>query len=169
MSDFLRRDFLGGSATLLGALASQAVLGPTAWAAKQDSRIWQSALVLVGQSEADQEPSTSIRCPLYFTNGQYANASHGLDLGTFPVRGDITWNGATIVPNLGESLAVSDAAGTDGHLYLLVGAEGSVSDGSGIFAKVSRAIVRCKYKIAPSAGTPLLVACSYCMVVLVRR
>lgn len=169
MSNVMRRDFLGGSATLLGAVLAPAVVAPAARAAEQGSRIWQSAEVLIGQSEADQVPATSIRCPLYFANGQYANASHGLDLGVFPVRGDIVWNGLTVVPNLGESLAVAAAAGTDGNLYLLVGAEGSVTGGSGVFSGVSRAIVRCKYKVAPSAGQPLLIACVYCTVALVRH
>jgi hypothetical protein len=169
MSNVMRRDFLGGSATLLGALVAPTVLAPAAWAAAQGSRIWQSAEILVGQSEADQAPATSIRCPLYFANGQYANASHSLDLGVFPVSSDIVWNGVTVVPNLGESLAVNGAAGTDGNTYLLVGAEGSVSNGSGVFSGVSKTIVRCKYKIAPSAGTPLLIACVYCMVALVRH
>jgi hypothetical protein len=169
MSDVMRRDFLGGSATWLAALAAPAVLAPAALAASPGSRIWSSAEILVGQSEADQAPATSIRCPLYFANGHYADASHSLDLGVFPVQSDIVWNGSTVVPNLGESLAVNVAAGTDGNAYLLVGAEGSVSGGTGVLSGISRAIVRCKYKIAPTAGTPLLIACVYCMVALVRH
>lgn len=167
-----RRAFMRSSRAFIGAALAPAVLAGMPSARAQTGplpRLWNGGEVLIGQSPAEQAPSPSISCPLYFPSGQYAHASHALDLAALPVRGDITWHGDTVVPDLGASLAVNLAAGTDGFHYLLVAAEGSVSGGRGYLSGVTRAIVRCKYKAVIGAQGPLLLACHHCVVVLVRH
>lgn len=170
MSNLMRRDFIGSSAGLFAAVAAPLALvaEPAQALYARPPRLWHAAEILVGQSDADQLPAPAIRCPLYFANGHRSPASHSLDLGSYPVQSDIRWNDDSIAPDFGASLAVNTAPGTDGATWLLVGAEGSVSGGRGVFTGISRAIVRCKYKVVPDVRGPMLVACSYCMVVLLR-
>ncbi|WP_284618634.1 hypothetical protein [Aquabacterium humicola] len=174
MIDTTRRALLrtGGAlpAAWTAAFAGAAALLPAeASAANGLPRLWRSADVLIGQSPEDQAPALAISCPLYYPNGQPARASHALDLGRFPVYGDISWDGQTVVPDFGASTAVGVTQGSDGQFYLLAGLEGPVSGGTGRFAGVTRAIARCKYKVVPTSGMPLLVACVSCVVILVQE
>jgi hypothetical protein len=169
MIDVQRRHFMRRSSALSGAFSGALLSAFAPGLAKADNkpRLWRAAEVLVGQSTADQAPSPQITCPLYFPNGNAARASHSLDLAAVPVRGDMTWDGDTIVPDFGPSIAVAANYGSDGSAYLLVGGEGAVTGASGNFAGVSRVIVRCKYKVM-TPQQPLLIACVYCVVVLVQ-
>jgi hypothetical protein len=59
--------------------------------------------------------------------------------------------------------------GSDGHLYLLTAGEAEVLGGKGHFREVTQAIVRCKYKaVLDTSGLPLLVACVFCVAILVQ-
>jgi hypothetical protein len=136
--------------------------------------LWQSALVLIGHSPADQRPSPSIECPLFFDNGYFADAFHTLDLSDLPttgeVRGTISHHHDTIEPDFSSSVAAAIAQGTDGNQYLVVAGEGKVTGGTGFFRGVTKAIFRCEYKVAvDQTGNPLLVACVHCVVILVRK
>jgi hypothetical protein len=172
MPDARRRHFVQHAAAMpVAALLGAAAVvpeGAQAHAHPAGDWLWRSADVLIGQSIAEQAPSQAITCPMYFPNGHPADASHTLDLAAFPVRGDLTWGRDTISPDLGASLAVSPAMGTDGVSYLLVAAEGPVTGARGYFAGVQRVIVRCKYKVVQGPQGPLLVACKYCVAILVR-
>jgi hypothetical protein len=159
---------------VLGMTAGAVAFGgaePTS-ASEDIDPLWNSGAVFIGNSPADQRPGPFITCPLFFDNGHFANASHALDLSsvqtTGQVRGTITYQNNTIEPVFGPSLAVTDTRGGDGIRYLLVAGEGAVTGGTGVFKGVTRAIVRCKYKIA-EGPSPLLVACIDCVIILVRR
>jgi hypothetical protein len=135
--------------------------------------LWASALVLIGQSLADQSPSPVIKCPFFFENGHFANASHTLDVSnlrtTGKVTGSISHQDDTIHPDFSASIAGTVAQGTDGKQYFLVAGEGTVTGGTGIFEDVSKVIVRCKYKVTVSQqGDILLIACVDCVAILVR-
>jgi hypothetical protein len=138
-----------------------------------DHPLWRSAHVLIGNSPAEQAPSPSIKCPMYFDNGHlFANAFHTLDLSDLPttgkVRGAVTVNNDTIEPVFSSSIAVATTQASDGYTYLLVAGEGTVTGGTGYFHGVTQAIVRCKYKVA-AGNPPLLIACVDCILVLIRH
>jgi hypothetical protein len=160
---------LGGG--VLGAATAVAGIGGSAAAEPYPAPLWDSALVLIGQSLTEQPPNSFIRCPLFFSNGHFANAFHTLDLSTLQmngkVRGTITFQNQTVEPDFSASVAAASTQGSDGVAYLLVGGEGNIVGGTGVFRGVKRAIVRCKYKIA--VGSPLLIACKDCVVILVRN
>ena len=67
--------------------------------------LWDSAQVLIGNSSADQNPSSFITCPLFFDSGDFANAFHTLDLSllriTGKVTGTVTYRNDTIAPDFG--------------------------------------------------------------------
>ena len=66
---------LGGG--FLGATAAVAGVGGIRGAqAKEDEfpPLWGSALVWIGNSPADQYPSSVIRCPFFLENGRFADA-----------------------------------------------------------------------------------------------
>jgi hypothetical protein len=130
---------------------------------------WKSAEVLIGSTE-DQVPSPKIECPMFFGNGNYAQAAHTLDLSKLPlVRGSIIRIDEKIEPDFSASIAAEIAEGTDGFQYLLVAGEGTVSDGTGYFNNVTQVIIRCKYKVQLVGGSPLLIACVNCVAILVRE
>jgi len=136
--------------------------------------LWDSARVLIGNSPADQNPSSVITCPLFFDNGDFANAFHSLDLSllrtTEKVIGTVTHRNDTIEPDFGPSVAATVAQGTDGIPYLLVAGEGKVTAGTGYFRGITKAIVRCKYKATVDRqGDILLIACVDCVLILVRN
>ena len=95
-----RRSFLkllGGGA--LGATAVAASIGGIERAEAQAEAndvepLWNSALVLIGNSPEDQIGNTSITCPFFFDDGEFAHAFHTLDLSDFPekVTGTITYH-----------------------------------------------------------------------------
>ena len=162
-----RRSLLKALAAGTTTLASSIVLA-TAARASPYGRLWSSASVLIGNSPSDQTPSPFIQCPLFFDNGQFANAYHTLDLSTLPnVVGTIVYHDNSITPAF-SSIAADVTTGSDGNTYLLVAGEGSVNDADGFFKNVTRVIIRCKYKIAPSSASILLIACIDCVVILVR-
>lgn len=131
--------------------------------------LWTSAQVLIGNSPAEQVPSPVIECPLFFDNGQFAGAFHTLDLSNLPqVRGTISYRGDTIEPDFSTSVAATTTVGSDGNLYLVVAGEAPVAEAKGYFRNITKAIIRCKYKVADPAGT-LLIACMNCVVILVRK
>ena len=172
MNDLSRRHFLRTSGVAAAALLPSFGFADSAQAAgkEQLSRIWSSADVLIGNSQADQLPGPIITCPFFLPNGRPVNASHSLDLSGLasggPVTGNISWDGDIITPDFSPSLAATTAMGSDGHLYLLTAGEAEVSGGEGKFDGVTQAIVRCKYKAALSpGGLPLLVIC---VAILVR-
>jgi hypothetical protein len=165
---------LGGG--VLGATGVAAGIGGIERAeAKNVAPLWNSAKVFIGNSLADQDPSPLIECPLFFDNGHFANASHTLDLTDLAhgvVRGTMTYHGDTIEPDFGASIAAAPAPGSDGSFYLLVGGEGTVTGGTGYFSGVTRAIIRCKYKVPVPDDNPfgnLLIACVDCVIVLIRH
>jgi hypothetical protein len=168
-----RRRFLRNVGAL-GAMAGVAAIGGTEPAAASDDLkpLWNSAMVFIGNSLADQSPSPSITCPMYFANGAFANASHSLDLSRLPTTGQVigtfTYQNNTIQPDFGASIAATVAQGSDGIPYLLVAGEGTVSGGAGYFAGVTKAIIRCKYKISGGPSL-LLIACIDCVQILVRK
>jgi hypothetical protein len=158
------------------------IFGATAMAAGLDGvkagdafePLWKSAQVLIGNSPADQSPSSVIKCPLFFDNGDFADAFHTLDLSllrmTGKVRGTVTHRNDTIEPDFGPSVAAAVTKGTDGILYLLVAGEGKVTAGIGFFRRITNAIIRCKYKVAvDQQGDILLIACVDCVIILVRN
>jgi hypothetical protein len=109
-----------------------------------------------------------IECPLFFENGHFAGGFHSLDLSNLPqVRGTITIGKESIEPDFSASVAAAATVATDGHSYLLVGGEGPVAGGRRWFRGVTRAIVRCKYRVADPASLQLI-ACVNCVVILVR-
>src|SRR5262245_1554514 len=78
-----RRRLLGRSVLGLGAAAVAAGVGgiKRAQAAENEfAPLWASAQVLIGNSPADQYPSSVIKCPFFFENGHFAHAYHTLDL-----------------------------------------------------------------------------------------
>lgn len=167
----LRREFFGTCSAVVGAvLAAPAALAPAVALAAdpQTPRLWTSADILIGSSASEQVPSPVITCPFYLPSGNDAGASHTLDLSAYPVRSDITWHGQTITPDLSQSLAVNTAVGSDGFVYLLVGAEGDVVGATGQLQGVTRAVVRCKYKVVMSQTGPLLVSCVHCVAIMIR-
>jgi len=162
---------LGGG--VLGATAVAAGIGGAERAeAKDVPRLWKSADVLIGNSPADQSPGPFIECPLFFDDGHFADATHILDLSnlytTGTVIGTITHRNDTIDPDFGASIAVAVALGTDNINYLLVAGEGTVTGATGFFRGVTKAIIRCKYKLASPQPTDL-VACVDCVIILVSK
>jgi hypothetical protein len=86
--------------------------------------LWNSALVLIGNSPRDQDASPMIECPLFYDNGHFANASHALDLSKLPqVHGTITLGKDTIEPDFRASVAATATLGSDGIPYLVVAGE----------------------------------------------
>ena len=173
-----RRSFLkllGGG--FLGATAMTAgVCGIERAQAKDEEfpPLWKSALVLIGRSPADQYPSSVIRCPFFFENGQFANAFHTLDLSmlrtTGRVTGSISHLNDTIHPDFSPSIAGTVTQGTDGKQYFLVAGEAALTAGIGFFKGVSKVIVRCKYKVTvDSQRDILLIACVDCVAILVDK
>src|SRR5262249_38110737 len=83
--------------------------------------LWASAQVLIGNSPADQYPSSVIKCPFFFENGRFANAFHTLDLSnlriTGRVTGSISHQNDTIHPDFSASIAGTVTQGTDGNQY----------------------------------------------------
>ena len=158
-----------------GAMAGVAAFSDAERASASDDikPLWKSATVFVGNSLADQSPSPSITCPMYFANGAFANASHGLDLSQLPTTGRVigtfTYQNKTIQPDFGTSIAATVAQGSDGVPYLLVAGEGTVNGGTGYFEAVTRAIIRCKYKVSGGASNPRLISCVNCVLILVRK
>jgi hypothetical protein len=163
-----RRSFLrllGGG--VLGAAGVAAGIGRAE--AQTFEPLWNSAQVLIGHSPADQSPSPVIQCPLFFDNGHFASAFHTLDLSDLShVSGGLTSGKDTLLPDVSSSVAVSTTVGTDGIPYLVVAGEGTVTGGTGYFRGVTKAIVRCKYKLADPSSF-LLLACVDCVVILVRN
>jgi hypothetical protein len=165
-----RRGALRG--LLLPILAAPMALATQSASAKVPAHLWNSAEVFIGRSLEDQDPSDEIECPLFFTNGHFAHGVHTLDLSGLPngpVLGSITHLDDVLHPDFSDSMAAEIATGSDGELYLLVAGEGTVSDATGYFTGVTRAIVRCKYKVALEGGLPLLIACVDCVCILVRK
>src|SRR5689334_1888061 len=118
-----------GAAALAGGLGGRGTAMAAASRANADFEpLWDSALVLIGNSPANQTPSPFIECPLYFENGNYAQASHTLDLSnlqtTGEVAGTVTYHGDTVAPDFSASIAATTTQGSDGATYLLVGGEG---------------------------------------------
>ena len=174
MNGLSRRHFLRTSGVAAVALLPSIMLSDAAQAGEKErlSRIWTSADILIGNSPTEQTPSTIITCPFFLPDGQFANASHTLDLSGLPdgpVTGSISWDGYTISPDFSQSLAATTTQGADGAYYLLTAGEAEVSGGAGPFRGVTQAIVRCKYKVVLAGGLPLLVACDFCVAILVRR
>ena len=136
--------------------------------------LWTNAQVLIGNSPADQYPSSVIKCPFFFENGLFAHAYHTLDLSmlrtTGRVTGSITHQNDTIHPDFSASIAGIVTQGTDGPQYFLVAGEGSVTGGLGFFQGVTKVIVRCKYKVVVDRqGDILLISCVDCVAILVRN
>jgi hypothetical protein len=134
--------------------------------------LWKSAQILIGNSPTEQSPSPIIECPLFFENGHFADASHILDLSdlqtTGEVRATLTYHKDTIEPDLSSAIATAVTQGSDGVPYLLVAGEGEVTGATGYLKGVTKAIVRCKYKVAEDNANLLLIACVNCVVILVR-
>jgi hypothetical protein len=174
MNDLSRRHFLRTSGVAAAALLPSLGFSELAQAAGKErvSRIWNSADILIGNSPAEQEPSPIITCPFFLPNGQPAKASHTLDLSDLAsgtVTGNIAWGGDIISPDFSQSFAATTTTGSDGELYLLTAGEAEVSGGKGHFRGVTQVIVRCKYKVAlDKGGLPLLIACDFCVAILVR-
>lgn len=142
--------------------------------ANQFEPLWKSAKVLIGNSPNEQSPSPFIECPLFFVNGQFANASHTLDLSNLQTTGEvkgtiILHDGTTIEPDFSSSIAAAATQGSDGFQYLVVAGEGEVTGARGYLKDVTKVIIRCKYKMTEdSNGNILLIACVDCVVILVR-
>jgi hypothetical protein len=134
--------------------------------------LWRSAQILIGNSPTEQSPSPIIECPLFFENGHFASASHILDLSdlqtTGEVRGPVTYHKDTIEPDFSSSIATAVTQGSDGVPYLVVAGEGEVAGATGYLKGVTKAIIRCKYKVAEDNANLLLIACVNCVVILVR-
>jgi hypothetical protein len=169
MNYLSRRHFLLTAGAAGAALLPSLVFSDPAQAAGKEkvSRIWNpnSADILIGNSPVEQVASPIITCPMFLPDGRFANASHTLDLSGATVTGNIAWDGDTISPDFSQSFAFSTATGSDGDFYLLTAGEGEVSGGEGKFRGVTQAIVRCKYQVDQSG---LLVACDFCVAILVR-
>jgi hypothetical protein len=158
--------FLGGS--VFGATAVAGSIGRIE-GAELFKPLWNSAQVFIGNSPSEQVPGPKIICPMFFDNGHFANASHSLDLTNAPARviGTMTYQDDTIVPDFGAAIVAAVGKGSDGMTYLLVGGEGTVTGGTGYFRNVTKAIIRCKYKVR--AENPFaLIACIDCMIVVIR-
>jgi hypothetical protein len=173
-----RRSFLKLlSRSMFGAAAVATGVGgiKRAQAAEEDfAPLWTNAQVLIGNSPADQYPSSVIKCPFFFENGRFAHAYHTLDLSmlrtTGRVTGSITHQNDTIHPDFSASIAGIVTQGTDGPQYFLVAGEGPVTGGLGFFQSVTKAIVRCKYKVVVDRqGDILLISCVDCVAILVRN
>jgi hypothetical protein len=167
-----RRRFLYHAGALGASVGAAVLVGAEPVAADREIKpLWDSAAVFIGNSLKDQAPGPVINCPMYFANGEFANASHGLDLShlqtTGQVIGTFTYLGTTIQPDFSTSVAATVAQGSDGVWYLLVGGEGTITGGTGYFHGVTKTIIRCKYKVAPGPN-PLLIACVDCVLILVR-
>ena len=162
-----RREVTGGLIASMLTLPLSFATRPAS--ARAFEPLWRSARVLIGNSPADQVPSPFIECPLFHENGKFAEGFHTLDLSNLPttgeVRGTISHRDDIIEPDFSASIAADVTVGSDGIPYLLVGGEGTVTSGQGYFRGVTRAIVRCKYKVAPPL---MLIACVDCAVILVR-
>jgi hypothetical protein len=166
---------LGGG--FLGATAAVAGVGGIRGAqAKEDEfpPLWGSALVWIGNSPADQYPSSVIRCPFFLENGQFADAYHTLDLSMLRITGRVTGSishlNDTIYPDFSPSIAGTVTQGTDGKQYFLSAGEAALTGGPGFFKDVSKVIVRCKYKATVDRqGDILLIACVYCVAILVGK
>jgi hypothetical protein len=166
---------LGGG--FLGATAAVAGVGGFRGAqAKEDEfpPLWGSALVWIGNSPADQYPSSVIKCPFFFENGQFANAFHTLDLSMLRITGRVTGSishlNDTIYPDFSPSIAGTVTQGTDGKQYFLSAGEAALTGGPGFFKDVSKVIVRCKYKATVDRqGDILLIACVNCVAILVGK
>jgi len=164
---------LGGG--FLGATAAVAGVGGIRGAqAKEDEfpPLWGSALVWIGNSPADQYPSSVIRCPFFLENGRFADAYHTLDLSnlrfTGRVTGSISHLNDTIYPDFSPSIAGTVTQGTDGKQYFLSAGEAALTGGPGFFKDVTKVIVRCKYKATVDRqGDILLIACVNCVAILV--
>jgi hypothetical protein len=168
-----RRSFLknlGGGAIAATALAA----GTGGLQAKPAfAPLWDSGQVFIGNSAQEQIPNSVIQCPMFFPNGDFAHAYHGLDLSNpKAVRGTVTVHDDTIEPVFGPSIAVSVTRGFDFVTYLLVAGEGTITGGKGYFRNINTAIIRCKYKV-PAGSNPqnpvLLISCVDCVVILARK
>jgi len=160
-----------GAGVIGAAAVAAGVSGSERVAAGQSAPDSSAADVFIGKSVAAQEPAHTIECPLFFMNGQAAGASHTLDVSTWRftglVTGTISSGSDTITPDFSSSSAAAITHGTDGELYFVVAAEGSVAGGTGAFRGVSKVILRSKYKVAVEpTGNPLLIACADCVVLL---
>jgi hypothetical protein len=173
-----RRSFLkllGGGC--LGATAVAAGIdGINAAPAKGEEfpPLWGSALVWIGNSPADQYPSSVIRCPFFSEDGRFADAFHTLDLSNLRLTGRVTGSighqNDTIYPDFSPSIAGTVTQGTDGKQYFLVAGEAALTGGPGFFKDVSKVIVRCKYKVTVDGqGDILLIACVNCVAILVSK
>lgn len=168
-----RRSFLkavsGGivGASVLAAGAGNVNADPV----KKYEPLWQSGLVLIGNSVEPQTPSFTIECPMFYANGHFADASHSLDLSNLPTGGDVigtvTYNNETVVPEFGDNIAATPVLGADGVPYILVGGTGTISEETGFFETINTVIIRCKYEVA-GLDAPLLIRCIDCVVILAR-
>ena len=161
-------EVLGAAAIAAGISGSERVV-----ASPSPSRPLRTADVFIGKSPAERTPRHPIESPLYFMNGTLAGGYHTLDVSTWRmtgvVTGTVTSGSDTIEPDFSSSAAAAITHGSDGDLYLVVAAEGTVTGGTGIFANVTKAIFRGKYKATVDpTGNPLLIACADCVVVLAR-
>ena len=167
-----RRAFLTAiGCEVLGATAIAAGLGGSERVEAALGRSPPSADVFLGKSAADQPAGHVIESPLYFMNGDPAGAFHTLDVSTWRmsgvVSGLVTSGADTIAPDFSTSVAAAITHGSDGELYFVVAAEGTVTDGTGVFSNVTKAILRGKYKATVDAtGNPLLHACADCVILL---
>jgi hypothetical protein len=166
---------LGGG--FLGATAAVAGVGGIRGAqAKEDEfpPLWSSSLVWIGNSPADQYPSSVIRCPFFLENGRFADAYHTLDLSNLRLTGRVTGSishlNDTIYPDFSPSIAGTVTQGTDGKQYFLSAGEAALTGAPGFFKDVSKVIVRCKYKATVDRqGDILLIACVNCVAILVGK
>src|SRR5258705_3443909 len=144
-----RRSFLknlGGGAIAATALAA----GTGGLQAKPAFEpLWDSGQVFIGNSAQEQIPNSVIQCPMFFPNGDFAHAFHGLDLSNpKAVRGTVTVHDDTVEPVFGQSIAVSVTQGFDMVTYLLVAGEGTITAGKGYFPQNNNTVIPCKHKIA---------------------
>ena len=162
--------FLGATAAAVGV---NAINGAQA-KEEEFPPLWGSALVWIGNSPADQYPSSVIRCPFFSEDGRFADAFHTLDLSnlrlTGRVTGSISHKNDTIYPDFSPSIAGTVTQGTDGKQYFLVAGEAALTGGPGFFKDVSKVIVRCKYKVTvDQQGDIELIACVNCVAILVSK
>lgn len=163
---------VGGEA--LGAAAIVAGIAGSERAGASAARSARAAEVFIAKSANDQEPHQVVESPLYFMNGDLAGGFHTLDVSTWRmsgvVTGTVTSGGDTIIPDFSSSVAAAMTHGSDGELYFVVAAEGSVTGGKGVFDNVTKAIFRGKYRATVDpTGNPLLQACADCVIVLMRE
>lgn len=165
-----RRSFLKAvSGGIVGASVLAAGVGKVnADPVKKYAPLWQSSLVLIGNSVAPQNPSSYIECPMFFANGHFADASHSLDLTNLEnVIGTVTYNNETVVPDFGANIAATPVMGFDEVPYVLVGGTGTVSGGTGFFETIDTVIIRCKYEVT-ALDSFLLIRCIDCVAILAR-